>query len=629
MLDLLSALLPHLLRPAWLLALAPLVVLLPWLRRRHPAEDPWRQVIDAQLLVHLQAQPIRPRRLWQHRWQRLPMFAAVWFVAVLALSGPSWQRTPTPLQRPGGALIVLLDLSLSMYAADVTPNRITRARQEITDLLQQFSGGRTALIVYAGDAHIVTPLTDDTRTLTNLLAALEPAIMPVPGSDPGSALRLAQSLIQGGQETHGIVVIVTDEIVNSADLAEFDHRRFPVSILGIGTEQGAPIALSFDGTYPRNLTDAQGTTVIARLEPARLAAAARQAGGTYVTARADDADTRLLLAAGTPGTSAAADTSEATEQRRDRSQVLQWQDQGYWLVLLLLPFCAYAFRQGVVAVLLVACMFAPTSAHAWEWSTARSTSWADLWWRRDQQAMQALTRGRADEAADLFTSQQWRATALYRGNKYDAAARIYEQDASADGHYNRGNALAKSGLYDKALAAYARALELKPTHADARFNQALLQRAQRTRQKQSSAHDGGQQRQGGARSTPQQQTRSTGADNSQQGKQPQQGKQQQGKQQQAQDTRSAERTAAQGQATQPDAARNPQAGDRHTAPQEAGPQRTQVSRTPTSDEQRRATEQWLRRVPDRPGALLRNKFEMETSQRMFDGQQPTATDRTW
>ncbi len=608
-------LVPHLLRPAWSYALLPLALLLPWLYRRRATEDPWRNVIDPHLLVHLRAEADVPRAVWQRAAAGLTLLAMAWSVAVLALCGPSWQRSPAPLHRPGGALIVLLDLSLSMYAADVTPSRIARAHQEVTDLVQQFSGGRTALIAYAGDAHIVTPLTDDTRTLTNLLASLEPAIMPVPGSDLASALQLAQTLIKGGEETQGSVVIVTDEVVNAADLASVDHRRFPISILGIGTEQGGPIPLSFDGAPQRNLTDAQGTTVIARLDPQRLAEVARQGDGAYVTARADDADTRLLLAS-------AMDVNANDNAKNDeKSQVLQWQDQGYWLVLLLLPCCAYAFRRGVVvrpdvfALLLLACMFAPATAHAADWPTARGNVWADLWWRRDQQGMQALTRGRPDEAANLFTSPQWRATALYRSNKHDAAARIFRQDPSADGQYNLGNALAKSGHYKEALAAYARTLQLNPKHADARFNQALLQRLQRAREQQPSAHDGSQQRQGGERSTAQQQSQSTP---SQPGQQPEPA-----------DRKQPERTdgkqpgRAQGQ--QPDQ-RNAQ---RDTSQQENREQREQVSRSPTGDEQRRATEQWLRRVPDRPGALLRNKFEMETGQRMFNGQQPTPSDRPW
>ena len=618
---------PHLLRPEWLYALLPLVLLLPWLYRRNATEDPWRRVIDPHLLAHLHAGSDLPRPVWQRAGARLSLLAVLWAVAVLALCGPSWQRSPAPLHRPGGALVVLLDLSLSMYAADVTPDRIARARQEVTDLVQQFSGGRTALIAYAGDAHIVTPFTDDTRTLTNLLASLEPAIMPVPGSDLAAALQLAQTLIKGGDETQGSVVVVTDEVVNAADLTVFDHEHFPISILGVGTAQGGPIPISFDNAPPRNLTDAQGTTVIARLDPERLAEVARQGNGVYVTARADDADTRLLLA-NAPGSAMDAKgnedaTSDAT------SQVLQWQDQGYWLVLLLLPFCAYAFRRGVLVradvfvLLLVGCVLAPSPVHAADAPTARGNAWADLWWRRDQQGMQALTRGRPDEAANLFTSPQWRATALYRSNKHDAAARLFRQDPSADGQYNLGNALAKSGHFKQALDAYARALQLNPNHADARFNQALLQRRQRARQQQSSAHDGSQQRQGGEQSSAQQQSKSTP---SQQGRQSERPNEQPSERPQ---TRQPERAI--GEQSERNAGQQPEqrTAQQNTRPQENPEQRDQATRSPTSDEQRRATEQWLRRVPDRPGALLRNKFEMETSQRMFNGEQPSVSERPW
>ena len=79
---------------------------------------------------------------------------------------------------------MVLDLSYSMNSEDLAPSRLARARQKMLDLLVQRKEGQTGLIAYAGDAHIVTPLTDDTPTIANLLPALAPDMMPVPGSDP-------------------------------------------------------------------------------------------------------------------------------------------------------------------------------------------------------------------------------------------------------------------------------------------------------------------------------------------------------------------------------------------------------------------------------------------------------------
>ncbi len=105
-------------------------------------------------------------------------------IASIALAGPSWQRLPQPIDQKTDALVVVLDLSLSMYARDVAPSRLVRARHAVTDILRARTEGFTGLVAYAGDAHAVAPLTDDVRTIENLLAALAPDMMPVLGSNP-------------------------------------------------------------------------------------------------------------------------------------------------------------------------------------------------------------------------------------------------------------------------------------------------------------------------------------------------------------------------------------------------------------------------------------------------------------
>ena len=591
-----SVLVPFLLRPWWLLALLPLLFLLPWLARRRTLADPWRTIVDPALLPHLRgAQDER-----SPRWP-LRLLATAWILAVLALAGPSWTRSPTPMHRPGGALVVLLDLSLSMYANDVGPNRIAVARREIQDLARQWDGGRIALIAYAGDAHVVTPLTDDARTLTNLLAALEPAIMPLPGSHLGDALAQARRLLQDGGETRGMVVVVTDEVTNAADLTAFEDPRFPISVLGIGTEAGAPIPLDFTGQSGRFLTDPQGIAILPKLDPERLAQVARLGGGAYASARPDDSDTRALLDDAPTGDTRATRTRGAAR--------LAWQDQGHWLVLLLLPLCAWAFRRGVVIAvcwLSAAFMLLPAVPASASPLDAVGEAWTNLWWRRDQQAAEALDTGRPDEAARLFTDPRGRATALYRSGRYAEAAKLFRQDPSATGAYNLGNALARSGRIDDAIRAYDRALRLAPGHADATHNRNLLlgQRAQADGSDE--PNDGSSRRRGDARGAKPRDdgTASDGAT--------EQGRQGTGERGRAGQGGDAERQAAA-------AAARAQAGQAPRGGQQA----------PSTAEQRRATEQWLRRVPDQPGRLLQNKFETESALRAQRGERPPPGERVW
>src|SRR5690606_35107252 len=127
----------------------------------------------------------------KQRWL-LPLIISGWLIACIAAAGPSWQKIQQPVSKQQDALVIVLDLSLSMYAEDEQPSRLVRARRKINDILQQRKEGLTALITYSGDAHVVVPLTDDGNTIINLLPALEPAIMPSFGSNIRAALQLAQ-----------------------------------------------------------------------------------------------------------------------------------------------------------------------------------------------------------------------------------------------------------------------------------------------------------------------------------------------------------------------------------------------------------------------------------------------------
>ena len=152
----------HFLRPWWLAALVPviIVVLLLWYQK-HNARS-WQQMVAPELLQYLldgQTTRIRP-------WQLITLLLA-WIIGCIALAGPSWEKRPVAVEQNQQALVLLLDLSPSMMSEDVKPSRLVRARLKTADLLRLRKDGQTALLVYAGDVHVVTPLTDDTETINN------------------------------------------------------------------------------------------------------------------------------------------------------------------------------------------------------------------------------------------------------------------------------------------------------------------------------------------------------------------------------------------------------------------------------------------------------------------------------
>ncbi len=197
----------HLMRPQWLWTLLPALVLLLLLWRQRGRKGSWQSVIAPDLLRYLVSDSGASRGS-----NLLPLVFLGWLLAALAASGPSWQKIPQPVHQKQDALVVLLDLSYSMKSADLAPSRLDRARQKLLDLLQQRREGQTALIAYAGDAHIVTPLTDDTPTIANLLPALHPDMMPLPGSEPVSAVTQALELLRSAGIRQGKLLLVTDGV---------------------------------------------------------------------------------------------------------------------------------------------------------------------------------------------------------------------------------------------------------------------------------------------------------------------------------------------------------------------------------------------------------------------------------
>jgi Ca-activated chloride channel family protein len=432
----------HFLRPWWWLALAPLPAVL-WMLARSGGRAALARLADAALLPHLiRGGGIRKRTA-------LILVALVWSLAVAALSGPAWQKVAAPLYVNGAARVIALSLSDHMLAEDLKPDRMTHARYAVRDLLNAAGDARTALVAYAGAAFTVAPLTDDKHTVMNLLRVLQPDVMPVPGNDAASGIKRSVELLGQSHADGGEIVLVTDTADDAAvAAARTAHAQgFRVDVLGIGTPQGAPVPRQGGG-----FANGAHGPLMARRDDTALRAVAKAGGGHYVVLQADGGGTAALAAP-------RAETGHATHG--ERAQL--WRDGGVWLLPVLLVFAALAFRRGWL-MLLAVCLL-PLGTRP-----AHAANWESLFANGDQRALQALQHGDAAQARKLATTSAVKGVADYRAGDFAEAAKSFAQGDDARSRYNLGNALAKQGKYEKAIAAYKDALQRDPKFADARAN---------------------------------------------------------------------------------------------------------------------------------------------------------------
>lgn len=324
----------HFIRPLWLLALLPYLLIAGLMLRHKLQQGNWSQVCDAELLPYI----LQQKAASQSRWPFITG-AIAGLLSIFALAGPAWERLPSPVFRNDAALVIILDLSRSMDAGDIKPSRLTRARYKIADILHQRKDGQTALLVYAGDAFTVTPLTDDTETINSQLNALQTSIMPVQGNNIALALQKAVRLFKQAGLPRGQILLVTDGIDGDDALSEARRLgNYQLSVLGVGTPDGAPVKSDAGGF----LKDRQGNIIVPKLNSDALRKLAQAGGGIYQTITANDHDIKQLLL------TLARQSAQGPDPQRSELKLEQWEDQGPWLLLLVLPMAALAFRRGTL-----------------------------------------------------------------------------------------------------------------------------------------------------------------------------------------------------------------------------------------------------------------------------------------
>nr|WP_136252103.1 VWA domain-containing protein [Ningiella ruwaisensis] len=478
----------HFLRPhfLWLLAVFAILVFV-WMRFKLKNSE-WQQILPH----HLHQRLVVSKGNKQSRAPFIWLFVAL-CIASIALAGPSWEKLPQPVYQSESGKVVVMDMSLSMRATDVSPNRLSRARFKAIDLIKEINDGEVGLVAYASDAFTISPLTDDISNLENLIPSLSPEIMPNSGSNPLAGLKHATELLQGAGYQSGHVYWITDGIESDQIKAIRDFvntSAYAFSALLIGSEDGAPIKLK-DGSL---LKDNRGSIVIPRTNPRYLEQALNASNARVSKMSIDSTDVDSMILASNR-------LDSAREQNSDQQTGDTYKDAGIYLTLLLLPIAALLFRRGLLFVALLSVMlpmsipqpvFAQSDSQRIESAESDDASLStgpktkgvasaltqglrSLFLNDDQRGKEAFDQQDYKDAQNLFDDINWRAAAAYKSGDYEKALELYSQADGIDSIYNRGNALAKLQQLQKALEAYNKVLSLDPEHEAALKNKSIVE----------------------------------------------------------------------------------------------------------------------------------------------------------
>jgi Ca-activated chloride channel family protein len=601
----------HFLRPEWFWSLILMVVVLWFIRHRHQKQSQWHQWIAPHLKQALVVNET------QHSKNALWPVALTWLMAVFALAGPSWQQTQTPMIEHKAGRVIVLDLSLSMYANDVKPNRITQAKYKLNDLLHEINEGETGLVVYAGDAFMIAPLTADHATLLNFIPALEPSLMPVAGSNATIAMEKAVTLLSRSQYSSGDIIWITDGFDGHAydDLLEQIPDQTRLYVYAVGTKEGAPVQTE-QGTM---LKDSAGNIVISKTNFADLKRLAEAKGGKLFVAQSFNNESLELAQA--------LNERAKANVESDVEEGLVWEDMGVYFAFALLIPLLLAFRQGHM-LMLSGLMLGGAALHT-------PKAHASLFQNQQQQAVRAYQDQDFKTAAELGDhDQKLQASALYRNGEFDASMQLWAQIDSPEARYNQGNALMNLQKYQEAADMYQQALNQKPYFPEAEHNLKLAQKMaqeqdQEKKEQEPKPEDQKQtQNQDSEPESKQADNNASEPDSNQEAKQdqtasndnnePEQPKEPETAEHQANESKSQdpEQDPQTAQAEQEDTAQN---ADNQSEPVE------QAAQTANNSTDQQALPAHLKRimqqVPDNPSLLLRNKMKIEYLKRQQQGQE--------
>ncbi len=437
---------------------------------------------------------------------------ALWLLAflffVVALAEPKWGYHFEEVVRKGSDLIIAVDVSNSMLAEDIKPNRLERVKRKIYDLLQMAKGDRIGLVAFAGKAILLCPLTLDYQAVDQFLESLNTDLIPVQGTDFTGALQIALKSFKDSKNSKAILLFTDGEDHGpelQSVLKELKEKNIPLYILGVGTPEGAPIPLpKGQGGFKR---DEAGNVVVSKLNEKALANLALATGGEYVRSVTSDADLTELYAKGLKGALTGSEIKSG--KKRVYETRFQW-PLGFALLFLLAEFFVgerkrdsegRLFSRKPTAVLksFILFLFILNGLFfAWP-AQAGVLSWFEKY--QGKRAYQKNNYGEAqnyfskslvDDPKDLNSAYNL-GNSYYKGGDYLKAAESYAKASQSKDPllkeralYNLGNSFYKAGEWEKSIAAYEQALKVDSKDQEAQLNLEFVKKKLEEKKKQQS-----------------------------------------------------------------------------------------------------------------------------------------------
>lgn len=445
----------HFIRPFWLLAFIPLLLLISfrWKREKKRQNAP---ILPAHLKKVL--------TVGEPKWKRqlpLKILTLISTLAVIICAGPSWLREPSPFGEDKAPLVIVLDVSDSMLQRDVAPSRLERAKQKIKDLLVLRGGGKTGLVVYSGSAHLAMPLTQDNLVFSPILDAIDASVMPKGGKFAHLALPLIEQQLTGFS-SGGSVLLISDA-ANTQDREQF-NKLFSDSphqllILAMGNNNRT-------SDLPMNYPSLEALTE------------ANNGGIIEVTVSSEDVEWL--------------DRQVERHMQLSGDLAMPWMDMGYYLLYPLAFILLLWFRRGWLVqwclALILITPLSPVQATLVQHSAADASAsvaltgrekwlqfWLDLWLTPDQQGQWYFNQELYLKAAQHYQDPMRKGVAFFFAQEYKLAHSAFLQVDSDAARFNITNALIGQREYVAARDRLILILEAHPDNQNAQTNLEIIQ----------------------------------------------------------------------------------------------------------------------------------------------------------